>query len=133
MTETSTVDLAMVVPALDALREAGLILSLDDFGTGYSSLGRLRDMPFSLLKTDLSFMRGIPSDPGAVELMQSIISLGRGGDRRGGGDRGPAAVAVRLRLPGGAGLPARTSGLPRADEAAWSGGMATQARQPAQA
>jgi len=75
--ETSTADLETVVPTLDALRAVGMSLSLDDFGAGYSSLARLRDMPFSLLKTDLSFMRGIPNDPSAVELMHGIISLGR--------------------------------------------------------
>ncbi|GAC1484993.1 MAG: hypothetical protein NVS1B9_02280 [Solirubrobacteraceae bacterium] len=77
ITETGTVDLATVVPTLNALQEAGLVLSLDDFGKGYSSLSRLRDMPFSLLKTDMSFMRGIPADRSALELMEGIISLGR--------------------------------------------------------
>jgi diguanylate cyclase (GGDEF)-like protein len=77
ITETGTVDLSTVVPTLRALQDAGMLLSLDDFGTGYSSLSRLRDMPFSLLKTDLTFMRGIPHDASAVELMEGIISLGR--------------------------------------------------------
>ena len=61
ITETSPVALEDVLPTLTRLREAGFVLSLDDFGTGYSSLARLRAMPFTLLKTDRSFMTGIPA------------------------------------------------------------------------
>lgn len=77
ITETSPIALEEVMPALTALREAGLLLSLDDFGTGYSSLARLRSMPFTLLKTDRSFMTGIPGDPVAEELLEGIIALGK--------------------------------------------------------
>ncbi len=77
VTESAAVDLVTVVPTLDELRRAGMVLSLDDFGKGYGSLSRLREMPFSLLKTDISFMRGIPEDPSAVEFMATIVALGR--------------------------------------------------------
>ena len=77
ITETANVDLEPVLPVLLRLREAGLVLSLDDFGTGYASFARLRDMPFSLLKTDASFMRGIPDDETAVELLQAMMTLGK--------------------------------------------------------
>ncbi len=77
ITETSPVVLEEVLPVLSALREAGFVLSLDDFGTGYSSLARLRAMPFTLLKTDRSFMHGIPGDAVAAELLEGIIMLGR--------------------------------------------------------
>jgi len=77
ITESANVDLEPVMPVLRRLRAAGLVLSLDDFGTGYASFARLRDMPFSLLKTDLSFMRGIPEDDTAVELLQAMVTLGR--------------------------------------------------------
>jgi diguanylate cyclase (GGDEF)-like protein len=77
ITETSPIAMEEVMPALTALREAGLLLSLDDFGTGYSSLARLRSMPFTLLKTDRSFMTGIPGDPVAEELLEGIIVLGK--------------------------------------------------------
>ena len=135
ITETSTVDLATVVPALDALCEAGLALSLDDFGTGYSSLARLRDMPFSLLKTDLGFMRGIPSDPSAVELMQSIIALGRTmgmvviveGVETAGQLRALLDAGCRVAQGYLLGRPAAATRI----EADWLGGMSNQARQAA--
>jgi diguanylate cyclase (GGDEF)-like protein len=77
ITESAQIDLDPVLPVLRRLRDAGIVLSLDDFGTGYSSFARLRDMPFSLLKTDLSFMRGVPEDPLAVDLLQAMVTLGR--------------------------------------------------------
>jgi EAL domain-containing protein (putative c-di-GMP-specific phosphodiesterase class I) len=76
VTENTPVDLEDVLPTLSALCEAGVVLALDDFGTGYSSLARLRTMPFSLLKTDRTFMAGIPGDEIAEELLEGIISLG---------------------------------------------------------
>jgi diguanylate cyclase (GGDEF)-like protein len=77
ITETSPISLEEVTPTLDALRQAGCVLSLDDFGTGYSSLSRLRSMPFTVLKTDRSFMHGIPGDSVAEELLEGIIALGK--------------------------------------------------------
>jgi diguanylate cyclase (GGDEF)-like protein len=77
ITESANVDLEPVLPVLEKLRAAGLVLSLDDFGTEYASFARLRDMPFSLLKTDVSFMRGVPDDETAVELLHAITTLGK--------------------------------------------------------
>ena len=76
ITESGPIDLDEVGPTLSVLCDAGLVLSLDDFGTGHSSLARLRALPFTLLKTDRSFMEGIPGDPVAEELLQGIIALG---------------------------------------------------------
>ncbi len=77
ITESANVDLEPVQPVLRELCDAGLVLSLDDFGTGYSSFARLRDMPFSLLKTDLSFMQGIPESRASVDVMEAMVQLGR--------------------------------------------------------
>ncbi len=76
ITETSPISLDEVLPTLTRLRDAGFSLSLDDFGTGYSSLARLRTLPFSVLKTDRSFLVGVPGDGIAEELMRGIIALG---------------------------------------------------------
>jgi diguanylate cyclase (GGDEF)-like protein len=76
ITESGPIDLQEVGPTLSALCDAGLALALDDFGTGHSSLARLRALPFTLLKTDRSFMDGIPGDRVAEELLQGIIALG---------------------------------------------------------
>ena len=47
-------DIANEVAA--ALREFNCALALDDFGAGYSSLARLRQLPFSELKIDRTFI-----------------------------------------------------------------------------
>ncbi len=86
ITETSPVALEDVLPTLTRLREAGFVLSLDDFGTGYSSLARLRAMPFTLLKTDRSFMTGIPGRPSGRRAARGD-HLARQ-DARDDGDRG---------------------------------------------
>ena len=77
ITETGPIELEEVGATLNALCDAGLALALDDFGTGHSSLARLRSLPFTLLKTDRSFMDGIPGDPVAEELLEGIIALGK--------------------------------------------------------
>ncbi|MFT4939600.1 MAG: diguanylate cyclase (GGDEF)-like protein [Paraglaciecola sp.] len=55
--------------SLNALHEAGFILSLDDFGTGYSSLKYLREFPIQYIKIDQSFV----SDIGLKQSTESII------------------------------------------------------------
>jgi EAL domain-containing protein (putative c-di-GMP-specific phosphodiesterase class I) len=77
ITETNPVSVEEVMPTLRTLRDAGMVLALDDFGIGYSSLARLRSMPFTVLKTDRSFMHGVPGDPVAEELLDGIITLGK--------------------------------------------------------
>ena len=61
-----------------SLRNQGIRVSLDDFGTGYSSLAQLRSLPFDRLKIDRSFVTEMTRDGGNSELVQAIISLGRG-------------------------------------------------------
>jgi diguanylate cyclase (GGDEF)-like protein len=76
ITESGPLALEEVLPTLQKLCDFGFVLSLDDFGAGYSSLARLRAMPFTLLKTDRSFMHGIPGLDVAEDLLEGIISLG---------------------------------------------------------
>lgn len=55
--------------------EQGVQIYLDDFGTGYSSLSYLNRLPVDKVKIDRSFIAGLPSDPGHVALVQSIIGM----------------------------------------------------------
>ncbi len=69
-----------VVPALDVLsrfRIKGFGLSIDDFGTGYATLGQLREIPFTELKIDRSFISGARANEDARTIADSSVRLGR--------------------------------------------------------
>lgn len=61
--------------ALTELRMAGFGLAIDDFGIGYSSLARLRDIPFTELKVDRSFLEGLSEHPHRRAIVKSMIDL----------------------------------------------------------
>jgi len=61
-----------------SLKNQGIRLSLDDFGTGYSSLAQLRSLPFDRLKIDRSFIAELAEGRGGFELIEAIVSLGKG-------------------------------------------------------
>ena len=57
ITENAVIhDVEEAAIVLNRMAEAGIRLALDDFGTGYSSLHHLRQLPFSKLKIDKSFI-----------------------------------------------------------------------------
>jgi len=61
-----------------SLKNQGIRISLDDFGTGYSSLSQLRSLPFDRLKIDRSFVGELSGEGLGNELVEAIVSLGRG-------------------------------------------------------
>lgn len=62
---------------LELCRKAGMGISIDDFGTGYSSLSYLHYFPIDTLKIDQSFIRDMLKNESSLELVKSIISLGK--------------------------------------------------------
>ena len=66
------------VVKLNALREAGILLSIDDFGTGSSSLTYLTRLPLNQLKIDKSFVEHLPHNQSAAMVAQAIIAMGSG-------------------------------------------------------
>jgi EAL domain-containing protein (putative c-di-GMP-specific phosphodiesterase class I) len=76
VTETAVAtDWALAVENLSRLRMKGFNLSVDDFGTGYSSLQQLLRLPFSELKVDQSFVRGIAQGSAAYALVESTLGI----------------------------------------------------------
>jgi EAL domain-containing protein (putative c-di-GMP-specific phosphodiesterase class I) len=67
----------LALAALAELCELGVKLGIDDFGTGYSSLAYLSTLPFDCLKIDRSFVIGMHKSPQNVEIVRTILSLGR--------------------------------------------------------
>ncbi len=57
------------------LREVGL--SIDDFGTSHSSLSQLRDLPFSEVKADRSFVHGAYNDTASKAILQAMVQIAR--------------------------------------------------------
>jgi diguanylate cyclase (GGDEF)-like protein len=78
VTETQLLEeTAEMLATMTTLRELGVRLSLDDFGTGYSSLSALRSFPFSDVKIDRGFTRGIVGDERSRNLVESILQVCR--------------------------------------------------------
>ena len=68
-------DIESNIQKLKAVRGLGVGIAIDDFGTGYSSLGYLAKLPVQSLKIDRSFIVSMASDPNAMTLVSTIISL----------------------------------------------------------
>lgn len=62
---------------LEMCHKAGMGIAIDDFGTGYSSLSYLYFFPIDTLKIDQSFVRAMFRDDKSLELVKSIIGLGK--------------------------------------------------------
>lgn len=62
---------------LGVLSEAGVSIAIDDFGTGYSSLSYLKNFPVDVLKIDRSFINDIHHDKGGLEIVKTIIAMGK--------------------------------------------------------
>jgi diguanylate cyclase (GGDEF)-like protein/PAS domain S-box-containing protein len=78
ITETTLIEKPeLATKTLTALREAGIGLSLDDFGTGYSSLSYLQRFPVQTLKIDRSFVGKTDSDADSLEIVRTIVLLGK--------------------------------------------------------
>jgi len=60
---------------LRQLNAMGMRNSIDDFGTGYSSLSCLKRFPAYTVKTDRSFISGLPSDADDTAITQAVIAM----------------------------------------------------------
>ena len=70
-------NLPLVSAVLQELQDMGFSVHLDDFGTGYSSLSYLNELPLDVIKIDRSFVAKLGSQYESVELLDSIISIGK--------------------------------------------------------
>jgi EAL domain-containing protein (putative c-di-GMP-specific phosphodiesterase class I) len=70
-------DLKIANAVADELRELNCTLALDDFGAGYSSLARLRQLPFSELKIDRSYVTNCHVDKVNAGLCETIVELAK--------------------------------------------------------
>ena len=76
ITESGTIeDIINAKAILQSCIDHNIQIALDDFGTGYSSLTYLRELPFSLLKIDKSFVKDMLIKREDKAIVESIISL----------------------------------------------------------
>lgn len=74
-----TEELALQSPhqleTLNRLRMKGYGLSLDDFGTGFTNMTQLRNLPFSEIKIDRSFITNIQKDPFSQVIVNTLVDI----------------------------------------------------------
>ncbi len=70
-------DIDSVRRQLHELRDLGVLIAMDDFGTGYSSLSQLRTLPIDVMKVDRAFVKDLETDPNAVAIARTIVTLAR--------------------------------------------------------
>jgi EAL domain-containing protein (putative c-di-GMP-specific phosphodiesterase class I)/FixJ family two-component response regulator len=76
ITETAVfTDPTLTMDILTRLRLKGIELSIDDFGTGYSSMKMLREMPFTEIKIDRSFIKDLTTSRDSRVITKSIMDL----------------------------------------------------------
>jgi EAL domain-containing protein (putative c-di-GMP-specific phosphodiesterase class I)/DNA-binding NarL/FixJ family response regulator len=68
-------DTTLTMDVLSRLALKGFRLSIDNFGTGYGSLALLRQMPFSEIKIDRSFVSEIAASRDARAIVKSVVDL----------------------------------------------------------
>lgn len=70
-------DIATSIEILSRIRLKGFALSIDDYGTGYSSLEKLRQIPFTELKIDKSFIHHASDDHANRVILESVVDLAK--------------------------------------------------------
>ena len=77
VTETAMLDVEAARRTIDALRLEGFDVALDDFGAGYTSLHALRELKFTTLKVDRSFVDRCTLDTASAAIIHAVIGVGR--------------------------------------------------------
>ena len=62
---------------LARIQALGVTIALDDFGTGHSSMALLRKLPIDVLKIDRAFVTDMVSDPTALAITRTIVTLAK--------------------------------------------------------
>jgi EAL domain-containing protein (putative c-di-GMP-specific phosphodiesterase class I) len=67
---------AILKSRVAGLLQAGVSLAIDNFGRGNSSFGLFKELPFSEIKIDRSFVHGCAVDRGNANICKAMIELG---------------------------------------------------------
>jgi signal transduction histidine kinase/EAL domain-containing protein (putative c-di-GMP-specific phosphodiesterase class I)/ActR/RegA family two-component response regulator len=77
VTETAMLDVTAAGRTIDDLRSRGFGVALDDFGAGFTSLHALRELKFTTLKIDRSFVERCTHDTASAAIIHAVIGVGR--------------------------------------------------------
>ncbi len=77
VTETAMLDVSAASRTVDDLRGRGFGVALDDFGAGFTSLHALRELKFTTLKVDRSFVERCTHDTASAAIIHAVIGVGR--------------------------------------------------------
>ncbi|RYE64785.1 MAG: EAL domain-containing protein [Oxalobacteraceae bacterium] len=77
VTETAMMNVCEAARTIDALKALGVGVGLDDFGAGNTSLHALRDLRFTTLKIDRSFVDDCCTDTASAAIIHAVIGVGR--------------------------------------------------------
>ncbi len=72
---TNEADLIRLNTIVKQFRDAGFEVSVDDFGVGYSSMSMIKDIPFTEIKIDKSFLDKADISDRDMVMMKHIISM----------------------------------------------------------
>jgi len=68
-------NLALATKAVSELRTYGISLAVDDFGSSYAELSRLKELPFTEVKIDRSYITNCDSDHMNAGLCETIVEF----------------------------------------------------------
>tara|TARA_R110001606_G_scaffold391201_2_gene558910 strand:- start:137269 stop:140631 length:3363 start_codon:yes stop_codon:yes gene_type:complete len=77
VTETAVLDIEPARQTIQLLSAIGVGVALDDFGSGYTSLHALRELSFTTLKIDSSFVDRCCEDTASAAIIHAVIGVGR--------------------------------------------------------
>jgi diguanylate cyclase (GGDEF)-like protein/PAS domain S-box-containing protein len=80
LTESSDVDQAVDIERLIAIRNLGVQLAADDFGAGYASYAALAQLPYTIVKIDMSLIQGLdgPEADRVAAQVRAVVEMAKG-------------------------------------------------------
>ena len=66
-----------VVDMVRRLIDIGFTVEIDDFGSGYSSLNTLKDVPASVIKLDMDFLRSAENSTRGGNIIESVVRMAK--------------------------------------------------------
>ncbi len=68
---------ALLINAMNEIRDQNFLIMMDDFGSGYSNLNMFKDMPVDIVKIDMKFMEGIEDSEKGMIIVSSVVKMAK--------------------------------------------------------